>query len=102
MTALRIIRSDPDHAAIMAEYFAHNEAHLAPSPKVRGITTQLIAGDEAQDEREFARGESVHFIGTDTELTMSWKLFFEQYRQRCFQACHLGYSVAARYQGQDI
>ena len=104
MTALRIIRSDPGHAAIMAEYFAHNEAHLAPwSPKVprHHHSVDCWRRRLKDREREFARGESVHFIGTDTELThVIGSCSLSNIVRGVFQACHLGYSVAARYQGQ--
>lgn len=104
MTALRIIRSDPDHAAIMAEYFAQNEDHLTSwSPKVprHHHSVDCWRRRLEEREREFARGESVHFIGTDSELThVIGSCSLSNIVRGVFQACHLGYSVAARYQGQ--
>ena len=104
MTELRIIRSNPEHAVIMSEYFMCNETHLAPwSPKVPSHHHSIDCWRRrlTEREREFERGESVHFIGSDTDQShVIGSCSLSNIVRGVFQACHLSYSIAARYQGK--
>ena len=101
---MKIIRSGPGHQTIMANYFAVNEAHLQKwSPAVPKGHHTVDSWKRRLEEREleFENGLSVHFIGTDEEEShVIGGCSLSNIVRGVFQACHMGYSVAERYQGQ--
>ncbi len=88
----------------MANYFAVNEVHLQPwSPLVPREHHSVTMWKRRLEEREieFKAGLSVHFIGTDSaESHVIGSCSLSNIVRGVFQACHMGYSVAERYQGQ--
>lgn len=101
---MKIVRTRPGHEIILANYFAVNEEHFERwAPKVpkdhNSVDTwrrRLLDRD-----REFINGESVHFIGTDDkESHVIGSCSLSNIVRGVFQACHLGYSVSRRYEGQ--
>jgi len=100
---LHIVRCRAGHAAILSRYFIENEPHLRRwSPAVpAGHHAVATWRKRLEDrEREFQRGESVHFIGTDAgETHVIATCSLSNIVRGVFQACHMGYSVAAQYEG---
>ncbi|MCG8414408.1 MAG: GNAT family N-acetyltransferase [Pseudomonadales bacterium] len=88
----------------MANYFAVNERHLKPwTPLVPRDHHSESAWRRRLEEREieFENGVSVHFIGTDdAESHVIGSCSLSNIVRGVFQACHMGYSIAERYQGQ--
>ena len=104
MNEINIIRAKPGHETIMANYFAVNEKHLQPwSPKVPRSYHSIDSWKRRLEEREleFQNDQSAHFIGTDEqESHVIGSCSLSNIVRGVFQACHMGYSVAGRYQGQ--
>ena len=100
---MKIIRTEPGHETIIANYFAVNEKHLRPwSPAVPMQHHSVDAWRRRLHDRalEFDRGESVHFIGTDAaESHVIGTCSLSNIVRGVFYACHMGYSVAERYEG---
>lgn len=100
---LRIVRTHVEHAAMLSRYFADNESHLqAWSPVVPNAHHSVDSWRRRLEdrEREFQRGESVHFIGIDAAASqVIGTCSLSNIVRGVFQACHMGYSVAARYEG---
>ena len=88
----------------MANYFAVNEKHLQPwSPKVPRSYHSVESWKQrlAERELEFQNDQSAHFIGTDEqESHVIGSCSLSNIVRGVFQACHMGYSVASRYEGQ--
>lgn len=103
---MKIIRTRPGHETILANYFAVNEAHFEPwAPAVPPGHNSVSAWARrlADREAEFQKGESVHFIGTDAEEShVIGSCSLSNIIRGVFQACHMGYSVAQRYEGQGF
>ncbi len=101
---LRVIRATVGHETILANYFAVNESHLQPwSPLVPRNHHSIEYWKRRLEEREleFKNGLSVHFIGTDSEEShVIGSCSLSNIVRGVLQACHLGYSVAERYEGQ--
>ena len=101
---MKVIRTKPGHEIILANYFAVNEAHLQKwSPVVPKGHHSIDSWERRLEEREieFENGLSVHFIGTDEEEShVIGSCSLSNIIKGVFQACHMGYSVAERYQGQ--
>lgn len=104
MNEINIIRAKPGHETIMANYFAVNEQHLQPwSPRVPRNYHSVESWKQRLQEREleFKRDQSVHFIGTDKqESHVIGSCSISNIVRGVMQACHMGYSIAERYQGQ--
>lgn len=101
---MKVIRSKPGHETILANFYAVNEAHLQKwSPAVPKGHHALDSWKRRLEEREieFENGLSVHFIGTDDgETHVIGGCSLSNIVRGVFQACHMGYSVAKRYEGQ--
>ncbi len=101
---LKVIRAKPGHETIMANYFAVNAKHLKPwSPLVPRDHHSEESWRRRLEEREieFENGLSAHFIGTDnSESHVIGSCSLSNIVRGVFQACHMGYSIAERYQGQ--
>ena len=101
---MKIVRCKTGHETIVANYFAVNEEHLRPwAPAVPADFNTIESWTKRLQDREaeFERGESVHFIGTDRrESHVIGMCSLSNIVRGVFQACHLGYSIAERYQGK--
>lgn len=104
ISSLKVIRARPGHEKILSRYFMENEEHLKPwSPLVPRNHHSVEAWARRLNDREseFQRGLSAHFIGTDeTESEVAGSCSLSNIVRGVFQACHMGYSVAERYQGK--
>lgn len=101
---MKIVRCQPGHETILANYFAVNEEHLRRwSPAIPDSYHSIDSWRKrlAEREEEFNHGESVHFIGTDRqESHVVGMCSLSNIMFGVFQACYMGYSIAERYQGQ--
>ncbi|MDD9891306.1 MAG: GNAT family N-acetyltransferase [Gammaproteobacteria bacterium] len=104
LTRMKVIRTRPGHEIIMANYFAVNEEHLKKwSPSVPKGHHTIESWQRRLTERELEHkgGLSAHFIGTDEEEShVIGSCSLSNIVRGVFQACHMGYSIAERYQGQ--
>ncbi len=101
---IKVIRCRPGHELIMANYHAVNEEHFRiwspASPKNHHSIDSWKLRLEEQELR-FESGLSAHFIGTDeTESYVIGSCSISNIVRGVFQACHMGYSVAERFEGQ--
>lgn len=101
---MKIMRSQPGHEIILANYYSSNEEHLRRwSPlmprthhSVASWTLRLI-----EREKEFEDESSVHFIATnDTESHVIASCSLSNIVRGVFQSCHMGYSVDRNFEGQ--
>jgi ribosomal-protein-alanine N-acetyltransferase len=101
---MKIVRCTPGHEIILANYFAVNEGHFQRwAPAVPNDFNSIASWRKRLEDREkeFARGESVHFIGTDrAQSHVIGMCSLSSIMRGVFQACYLGYSVAERYEGK--
>lgn len=101
---MKIVRCQPGHETILANYFAVNEEHLRRwSPAVPDSYHSIESWSRrlAEREEEFERRESAHFIGTDRQESHVLGLCsLSNIVFGVLQACYMGYSIAERYQGQ--
>lgn len=103
---MKIIRTRPGHEKILANYYAVNEEHFRKwSPLVPKGHHSIDSWRRRLEEREieFQNTISAHFIGTDeTESHVIGSCSLGNIVRGAYQACHMGYSVAQRYQGQGM
>lgn len=101
---MKIIRTRPGHEDILANYYAVNESHFERwSPAVPKQHHSLESWKRRLEEREieFENSLSAHFVATDlTESYVIGGCSLSNIVRGVFQACHMGYSVAERYEGQ--
>ncbi len=101
---MKVIRTNVSHAEILANYFAVNEAHFkrwSPAFPAGHHSVEAWQRRLREREKEFERGESVHFIGTDSaESHVIGSCSLSNIIRGVFLACHMGYSVSERYEGQ--
>lgn len=101
---MKIVRTRPGHEEILANYFAVNEQHLrrwTPAVPKKHHSLESWQRRLLEREKEQEAGESVHFIGTDeAESHVIGTCSLTHIVRGVFQACHLGYSVAERYEGE--
>jgi [ribosomal protein S5]-alanine N-acetyltransferase len=104
LDVIKVIRPVPGHEIIMANYFAVNEEHLKKwNPRVPKTHHSIDSWRRRLLEREleFDSGLSAHFIGTDeAESHVIGGCSLSNIVRGVFQACHMGYSIAQRYEGQ--
>ncbi len=101
---MKIIRTKIGHEIILANYYAVNESHFQKwSPAAPKGHHSIDSWKRRLEEREieFENAIAVHFIGTDdTESYVIGACSLSNIVRGVFQACHMGYSIAERYQGQ--
>lgn len=101
---MKVIRTNPSHALILANYYAVNDAHLQPwSPAVPRDHHSIESWRRrlAMRQAEFENGSAVHFIGTDeTQSHVIGTCSLSNIVRGVFLACHMGYSCSERYEGQ--
>ena len=103
---MKVIRTNPSHALILANYYAVNSDHLQPwcpavprsHHSVQSWSRRLLLR-----EAEFENGSAVHFIGTDeTHSQVIGTCSLSNIVRGVFMACHLGYSCAENHEGQGL
>jgi len=103
---MMIVRTRPGHETIMARFFQENDGHFKPwSPAVPADHHSVDSWQRRLEnrDREFERGQSVHFIGTDSQQTrVVGTCSLSSIVRGVFQACHMGYSVGTAYEGQGL
>ncbi len=101
---MKVIRTRPEHALILANYYAVNETHLQRwSPAVPAGHHSIESWQRRLEMREqaFEARSEVHFIGTDSlESHVMASCSLSNIVRGVFMACHMGYSCAERYEGQ--
>jgi [ribosomal protein S5]-alanine N-acetyltransferase len=101
---MKIIRATVGHANILANYFAVNEEHLqkwSPAVPTGHHSIEAWRLRLEQREQDFEQGQAFHFIGTDqAESHVIAGCSLSNIVRGVFQAGHMGYSVAKRYEGQ--
>ncbi len=102
----RIVLSGVEHAALLQQYYQSNITHLAPWEPARAADFYSLPAIEKrlQDGAQLAsedRGYSFVLLNVQgTEILGVCN--FNNIVRGVFQACHLGYSLAASHQGQGL
>lgn len=103
---MRIAVTESRHAAILSRFHLDNAEHFRPwSPGVGAEYHSVTSWEQRLRQRrlEFDQGLSAHFIGLDDgESEVLGACSLTNIVQGPFQACHMGYSVARKYEGQGI
>ena len=101
---MKVIRTNPAHSVILANYYAVNEAHLqrwSPAVPYGHHSVESWRRRLEIREEEMRNHSAIHFIGTDTEEShVIGTCSLSNVIRGVFLACHLGYSCAERYEGQ--
>ncbi|MEN9865411.1 MAG: hypothetical protein RL748_1001 [Pseudomonadota bacterium] len=107
-TQIRLLQLE--HAPLLQQYHQANREHLAPwEPRREDEFYSLAACQQriATCQQQFEQGSGFAFIvlpraadGQQAEMIASCN--FNNIVRGIFQACHLGYSIAAAYQGQGL
>ena len=114
MSALPILHTErtlmtvpaPDQAALLLAYRLHNRAHLAPWEPARSpdyFTEASARRRLAQSVDEARAGSALHFMALDRDSgAVVATCAFTNIVHGVFQACHIGFSVAASCQGKGL
>ncbi len=101
---MKVIQTKPEHAEILANYYAVNEDHLrrwSPAVPHGHHSVEAWRRRLQMREQELLSGTAIHFIGTDRgETHIIGTCSLTNVVRGVFLACHMGYSCAERYQGQ--
>ena len=95
-----------DDATVISDFYLSNKAHLhiwEPLREEGYHSTDAWKLRLQQYERELAEGQSAHFISfnpLDNEIVAICSL--TNIVRGPFLACHMGYAVSKRYQGQGL
>jgi len=96
----------PQHLAEVEDYFQRNAAHLAPWEPLRDASfyqREAILPRLVQAQRDAEAGSAYCFgIFDNQQGRLVGCCNFTQVVRGPFQACYLGYSLCAQYQGQGI
>ncbi len=98
----------PTDAQAMVTYYAENKTHLAPWEPIRSqefYTLTFWNGIFKESEQDFLEGRSLRLLyslNTQMTDTIIGVANFGNIVRGAFQACHLGYSLDYRYQGQGL
>lgn len=96
----------PERAALLHAYRVGNRAHLAPWEPAR--TPDYFSEDSAREHLAQAlaqarAGSALHFAALDRDSgRMVARCAFTNIVRGVFQACHLGFSIAADEQGSGL
>jgi ribosomal-protein-alanine N-acetyltransferase len=97
----------PSHAAMLAEFFRRNDAHLRPwdPPRPRGIAEPgFWEGETARAGEDFLDGgvaRWVAFARDDLERIIA-RANFTQIVRGPFQSCMLGYAIDRQFEGRGL
>jgi ribosomal-protein-alanine N-acetyltransferase len=96
----------PEHAPLLLAYRERNRAHLAPWEPARTpayFTEDAARRRLAQSVAEARAGSALHFMALDRiSGAVVATCTFTNIVRGVFQACHIGFSVAASYQGTGL
>ena len=103
---LRLVPAAVSHAASVRTYLLDNHDYLQPWEPLRhaAFFEQYAVAERLQGmARRNAKGESLHLLlfGEDADELIG-VCNFNNIVRGAFQACHLGYSIAERWQGQGL
>jgi ribosomal-protein-alanine N-acetyltransferase len=103
---LKLIQVTPNDAAAVAAYRVRNRAHLAPwEPRRDGdfYTAKRTAESLAKSYEAFLAGTGYSFAIILRESgDLVGLCSFSNIVRGVFQACHLGYSIDAAYEGKGL
>jgi [ribosomal protein S5]-alanine N-acetyltransferase len=102
----RIRLVEPSDALKLLQHRVENRAHLAPWEPLRESEYYTLAHcvqsiEEGRENARLDRGYPLVALDVDEETVLATFTFANIVRG-AFQACHLGYGVAARVQGQGL
>ncbi|MEJ2654557.1 MAG: GNAT family N-acetyltransferase [Acidihalobacter sp.] len=96
----------PENIGLLLRYYIDNHAHLAPWDPLRppDFHTPEAASRRAHAAWEnFRQGNSVQLVALDTSETEVVGICnFANIVYGAFMACHMGYSIAHKHQGQGL
>jgi ribosomal-protein-alanine N-acetyltransferase len=97
----------PENAQLLSDYKLRNAAHLGPWEPARSPAHESLAlASHSAAQRAwqaYLDGTAVHFIAIDPNSgRMLAACNFSNVVRGAFQACNLGYSVDAEFQGQGL
>ena len=103
---MRILLTEHRHAALLSRFHLENAARFRPwSPGVDAHYHSVASWEQRLRQRrtEFEQGLSVHFIGIDEEeREILGVCSLTNIVRGAFQACHMGYSVGAPWEGKGV
>lgn len=112
MTAVPSIKTErslvtilrPEDSELVHFYFNSNKDHLAPWDPIREADFYSVERCRARVAGEweaFQQERALHFYALNHSKTeVMGRCSFSNIVRGPFQACHLGYSIGAKYQGQ--
>lgn len=104
--AMRIVLTEHRHAVLLSRFHLDNAEHLRPwSPGVDAEYHSVSSWELRLRLRrlEFEQGLSAHFIGVDEdEREILGVCSLTNIVRGAFQGCHMGYSVAAAWEGKGV
>jgi ribosomal-protein-alanine N-acetyltransferase len=103
---LRVVRLSPDHAAALRTYKLAERDRLQPWEPLRDdawFEPQAFVDRLTALQATMSRGEALHLIAlTRSTGELVAECNFSNIVRGPFQACHLGFSVAASREGQGV
>lgn len=95
-----------DEAQLALDYYSANREHLEPWEPKREETFYTIESTRARlraSSAAFSAGTTYNFVVLDNQSgKMIGVCNFSNVVRGIFQACHLGYSIGAEYQGKGL
>ena len=98
----------PAEAELIVQYYQENKDHLIPWEPTRSREFYMVRFWRTMIKNfrdDFQHGQSmrlVFFLKTQPEGPLIGVCNFNNIMRGVFQACHLGYSIDHRYQGQGL
>jgi [ribosomal protein S5]-alanine N-acetyltransferase len=103
---MKVIRCKPGHELILANYHSVNERHFrkwSPATPRNHHTIEAWTRRLEEQQVRFENGSAAYFIATDeTESYVIGFCSLTNIVRGVFQACHMGYSIAERFEGQGL
>ena len=96
----------PKHAQAMLDFMWENRAHLEPWEPLRAENFYTLEASRDRLEQSALacrNGSAMHFIAFDKASgEVIGGCNFANIIRRVYQACHLGYAIGAKWQGQGL
>lgn len=96
----------PEDSELVHFYFNSNKAHLAPWDPIREegfYSLERCRGRVSGEWDAFQQSRALHFYALNhAQSEIIGRCSFSNIVRGPFQACHLGYSIAEKYQGQGL
>jgi len=101
---LKIILAKPGYEELLSRYYLENHKHFEKWNPITPLQHHSVESWKIRlknRQEEFDKGQSAHFIGLDNK----WQYVIggcslTNIIRGVFQACHMGYSIDYRYEGQ--